>query len=152
MTRSQPANGSRSNFGYDNANRLDEVVNLKSTNVTISSYEYALNAVGNRTSARENGVEIINWLPGSLYSISPLTRCATVLGFSIWSCCETMQPFWTRSEPIRFRTQQRQVISVGDLDNRTSTICCWQSMKLASMYGSSKKRRSSSEPLLTFTV
>jgi len=56
MTRSQPANGSRSNFGYDNANRLDEVVNLKSMNVTISSYEYALNAVGNRTSARENGV------------------------------------------------------------------------------------------------
>ena len=61
-------------YVYDNVNQLagtslEEVVNLKSTNLTISSYDYALNAVGNRTSARENGVDIINWLPDSLQQL-----------------------------------------------------------------------------------
>ena len=36
---------------------------LKSTGTTISSYGYGLNAVGNRTSAKDNGVDTINWLP-----------------------------------------------------------------------------------------
>jgi len=70
LTQSQQANGTHANLEYDDdANRSNQVVNLKSSGTTISSYGYGLNAVGNRTSANDNGVDIINWLPDPLQQL-----------------------------------------------------------------------------------
>ena len=48
VTGTHFANTTRASYSYDNANRLLQVANLTSTNTTISSFSYALDAVGNR--------------------------------------------------------------------------------------------------------
>jgi len=69
ITQSQLANGTHPNLDYDDADRLNQVINLKSTGTTISSYNYGLNAVGNRTSAKDSSGEIVSWTPDTVQQL-----------------------------------------------------------------------------------
>jgi|GEM_PF-2950574 len=47
-------NGTKTNFGYDNASRLTAITNQKQDDSTISSYAYTLDGNGNRTGITQN--------------------------------------------------------------------------------------------------
>ncbi len=55
------ANGTRSSFTYDAGNRLTRLENLAPAGTALSSFEYALDPVGNRTSALLEDGNRITW-------------------------------------------------------------------------------------------
>ena len=55
------ANTTRASYLYDNADRLLRVANLTSTNTTLSSFSYALDAVGNRLRVVESTGNRVTW-------------------------------------------------------------------------------------------
>lgn len=87
-TLSQQANGTKASMAYDAANRMNQVVNLKSTNTTLSYYNYGFDRIGDRTSIWDNGTDVSNWnydLTGQLTNdvIHPATTALTWYGLTI---------------------------------------------------------------------
>ena len=60
-TESKLSNGRKTSFTYDAANQKKGVVNVNSTNTTLSYYNYQFDGVGDRTSVWDNGVDVSNW-------------------------------------------------------------------------------------------
>jgi hypothetical protein len=58
---SKLSNGTKSSFTYDAANQKKGVVNVNSSNTTLSYYNYQFDGVGDRTSVWDNGVDVSNW-------------------------------------------------------------------------------------------
>ncbi|MBL8820594.1 MAG: RHS repeat protein, partial [Planctomyces sp.] len=55
-TESKLSNGTKTSFTYDAANQTKGLVNVNSTNTTLSYYNYQFDGVGDRTSLWDNGV------------------------------------------------------------------------------------------------
>ena len=64
------ANTTRASYLYDNANRLLRVANLTSTNTTLSSFSYALDAVGNRKRVVEVTGNRVTWTYDNTYQLT----------------------------------------------------------------------------------
>ena len=60
-TESKLSNGTKTSFTYDAANQKKGVVNVNSSNATLSYYNYQFDGVGDRTSLWDNGVDVSNW-------------------------------------------------------------------------------------------
>ena len=64
------ANTTRASYAYDNADRLlRAVANLTSTNTTLSSFSYALDAVGNRKHVVESTGNRVTWTYDNTYQL-----------------------------------------------------------------------------------
>jgi RHS repeat-associated protein len=63
------ANTTRASYVYDNANRLLRVANLTSTNTTLSSFSYAVDAVGNRLRVVESTGNRVTWAYDKTYQL-----------------------------------------------------------------------------------
>ena len=63
------ANTTRASYSYDNANRLLRVANLSSTSTTLSSFSYALDAVGNRLRVVESTGNRVTWSYDNTYQL-----------------------------------------------------------------------------------
>ena len=63
------ANTTRASYSYDNADRLLRVANLTSTNTTLSSFSYALDAVGNRLRVVESTGNRVTWTYDNTYQL-----------------------------------------------------------------------------------
>jgi len=75
-------------MAYDAANRMSQVVNLKSTNTTLSYFHYGFDHIGDRTSIWDNGTDVSNWaydLTGQLTNevIHPATTALIWYGLTI---------------------------------------------------------------------
>ena len=64
------ANTTRTSYLYDNADRLLRVANLTSTNTTLSSFSYALDAVGNRKRVVEVTGNRVTWTYDNTYQLT----------------------------------------------------------------------------------
>lgn len=60
-TRTEQGNGTKANRGYDDANRLTSVSNVNSGSTVLSSFDYVVDGIGNRTSVWETGTDVSNW-------------------------------------------------------------------------------------------
>jgi RHS repeat-associated protein len=65
----QFANTTRTSYSYDNASRLLRVANLTSSNTTLSSFTYALDAVGNRLHVVESTGNRVTWTYDKTYQL-----------------------------------------------------------------------------------
>ena len=63
------ANTTRTSYLYDNASRLLRVANLSSTSTTLSSFSYALDAVGNRQRVVESTGNRVTWSYDKTYQL-----------------------------------------------------------------------------------
>ena len=63
------ANTTRTSYLYDNASRLLRVLNLSSTSTTLSSFSYALDAVGNRLRVVESTGNRVTWSYDKTYQL-----------------------------------------------------------------------------------
>ena len=63
------ANTTRTSYLYDNASRLLRVLNLSSTSTTLSSFSYALDAVGNRQRVVESTGNRVTWSYDKTYQL-----------------------------------------------------------------------------------
>jgi len=63
------ANTTRASYLYDNADRLLRVANLSSTSTTLSSFSYALDAVGNRLRVVESSGNRVTWTYDNTYQL-----------------------------------------------------------------------------------
>ena len=63
------ANTTRTSYLYDNASRLLRVANLSSTSTTLSSFSYALDAVGNRLRVVESSGNRVTWSYDKTYQL-----------------------------------------------------------------------------------
>jgi len=61
------ANGARTSFTYDNADRLIRLVNIKSSGVTISAFNYRYDSTTRRSGVTEASGDRVTWsyCPGS---------------------------------------------------------------------------------------
>ena len=64
------ANSTRTSYLYDNADRLLRVANLTSTNTTLSSFSYALDAAGNRKRVVEVTGNRVTWTYDNTYQLT----------------------------------------------------------------------------------
>ena len=64
------ANTTRTSYLYDNASRLLRVANLSSTSTTLSSFSYALDAVGNRLRVVESTGNRVTWSYDKTYQLT----------------------------------------------------------------------------------
>ena len=64
------ANGIRASYSYDSADRLTRLANIKSDGTTISSFAYALDAVGNRTRVVEVNGDRVTWSYDNTYQLT----------------------------------------------------------------------------------
>jgi RHS repeat-associated protein len=69
VTGTHFANTTRASYLYDNANGLLRVANLTSTNTTLSSFSYALDAVGNRLRVVESTGNRVTWTYDNIYQL-----------------------------------------------------------------------------------
>jgi YD repeat-containing protein len=81
-TTQRLANGIRASYGYDDADRLLKLANIKSDGTTISSFYYALDAVGNRTRVVEVDGTRVTWSHDNSYQLKRETRSA-VNGYDV---------------------------------------------------------------------
>ena len=75
-------------MAYDAANRMTAIVNLNSTNTTLSYFNYGFDHIGDRTSIWDNGIDVSNWnydFLGQLFNdvIRPATTALTWFGMTI---------------------------------------------------------------------
>jgi RHS repeat-associated protein len=63
------ANGIRASYSYDAADRLKRLANIKSDGTTISSFDYAVDAVGNRTRVAEVNGDRVTWSYDNTYQL-----------------------------------------------------------------------------------
>jgi len=63
------ANTTRASYLYDNANRLLRVANVSSPSTTLSSFSYALDAVGNRLRVVESSGNRVTWSYDNTYQL-----------------------------------------------------------------------------------
>ena len=69
VTGTHFANTTRVSNSYDNADRLLRVANLSSTSTTLSSFSYAVDAVGNRTRVVEVTGNRVTWSYDNTYQL-----------------------------------------------------------------------------------
>jgi hypothetical protein len=63
-------NGARASFSYDNAARLTRLVNIKSSGVTISSFNYKYDNATNRTGVLEASGDRVTWTYDATYQLT----------------------------------------------------------------------------------
>jgi RHS repeat-associated protein len=71
-------NGTRASYSYDAANRLTRVVHLTSANVTLTSFDYRLDAVGNRQRVAEASGDRTTWTFDPAYRLTREWRTGAV--------------------------------------------------------------------------
>ena len=64
------ANTTRTSYLHDNASRLLHVLNLSSTSTTLSSFSYALDAIGNRQRVVESNGNRVTWTYDKTYQLT----------------------------------------------------------------------------------
>jgi len=69
VTNIQFANTTRASYLYDNASRLLRVANVSSPSTTLSSFSYALDAVGNRLRVVESTGNRVTWTYDNTYQL-----------------------------------------------------------------------------------
>ena len=63
-------NSARASFTYDNADRLTRLVNIKSSGVTISAFNYKYDNVTNRTGVVEATGDRVTWTYDATYQLT----------------------------------------------------------------------------------
>ena len=64
------ANGTRASMTYDAGDNLSALYNMKSDSSVISSFDYAVDKVGNRTSVVEDNADRVTWSYDSSYQLT----------------------------------------------------------------------------------
>ena len=90
------ANTTRASYLYDNADRLLRVANLTSTNTTLSSFSYALDAVGNRMHVVESTGNRVTWTYDNTYQLKNEQRS----GSNCYNITYTYDPVGNRLTEI----------------------------------------------------
>ena len=93
------ANTTRTSYSYDNASRLLRVANLSSTSTTLSSFSYALDAVGNRKRVVESSGNRVTWTYDNTYQLTNEQRS----GSNCYNITYTYDPVGNRLVPDQRR-------------------------------------------------
>ena len=106
------ANTTRTSYLYDNASRLLRVANLSSTSTTLSSFSYALDAVGNRLRVVESSGNRVTWSYDKTYQLKNEQRS----GSNGYNITYTYDPVGNRLS----RDQWRRAEQRAPMTRRTS--------------------------------
>jgi RHS repeat-associated protein len=71
------ANGTRASYTYDAAGQTTRLANLNPSGTTLSSFNYALDAAGNRTRVVEVSGDCVTWIYDNLYRLVSEQRSGT---------------------------------------------------------------------------
>ena len=64
------ANATRTSYSYDAANRLMRLVNVGTGGATLSSFQYTVDAVGNRQRVVESSGDVVTWTYDNFYQLT----------------------------------------------------------------------------------